>query len=89
MYIRTDWTGCADTLNVLCDYNRLTPTCTIIECHFPFPTVMKTCVGGVKVANVQFRLFHAPPAPSAPVLLGPLSSLSLVFSLFSLCRFSS
>jgi hypothetical protein len=48
---------------------RLAPTCTIIECHFPFPTVMKTCVGGVKVANVQFRLFHAPPAPSAPVLL--------------------
>lgn len=44
-------------------------TCTVIECHFPFPTVMKTCIGGVKVANVQFRLYHSSTS-SAPVLLG-------------------
>jgi len=30
----------------------------VIECHFAFPSIMKTCIGGVKVAKLQFRLFR-------------------------------
>jgi len=48
----------------------------VIECHFAFPSIMKTCIGGVKVAKLQFRLFRVSQG-LPPMLIGKESRPSI------------